>query len=65
MSMRNCVVSIGLVMAAGCSVPYLSHGGDKKAECDRIAAQAIQTTSAGDARSLAAQATECYAKLAQ
>ena len=63
--MQYRVVIVGLILAAGCSVPLLSKGGDKKAECDRIAAQAIQTTSAGDARSLAAQATECYAKLAQ
>jgi hypothetical protein len=59
------VVIVSLALAAGCTVPLLSKGGDKKAECDRISAQAIQTKSAGDARSLAAQATECYARLAE
>lgn len=63
--MRSRLVIVGLVVAAGCSVPLLAKGGDKKAECDRIAAQAIQTKSASDARSIAAQATECYAKLAE
>lgn len=65
MSMRIRIVIMSLVLAAGCSVPLLAKGGDKKAECDRIAAQAIQTKSASDARSIAAQATECYAKLAE
>lgn len=48
--------------AAGCSVPFT--GGpqqDRKAPCDQLAAQAIQTPSLEEARQLAAHATECYA----
>lgn len=63
--MRYRVVIVGLVLISGCSVPLLAKGGDKKAECDRIAAQAIQTKSSSEARSIAAQATECYAKLSE
>jgi hypothetical protein len=49
----------------GCSVPFLGSGGDKKSECDRIAAEAIQTKDVMKARELAAGASGCYAKLSQ
>ena len=52
------------VVATACSLPF-TNGGDRKSACDRIAAQAIQTESASRARDLAAQATECYAELAE
>jgi len=48
----------------GCSVPFVSHG-DKKSECDRMSAEAIQTSNLGKARELAAGASACYAKLTQ
>jgi hypothetical protein len=38
-----------------------SSSDERKAECDRIAAQAIQTSSLEEARNLAARASECYA----
>jgi hypothetical protein len=47
----------------GCS--SLPFGGkssnEKKAECDRVAAQAIQTESLEEAKMLSAQASSCYA----
>lgn len=52
-------------LLAGCSIPFLGNTGEAKSSCDQIAAQAIQTSSAAEARDLAAQATECYARLAQ
>ena len=54
-----------LLALAACSIPFVGGGGDSKSECDQIAAQAIQTPSAAVARDLAAQATECYARLAR
>lgn len=51
-------------LAAGCSTLGLGSSGDeRKAACDRIAAQAIQTESAAEARRLAAEASECYARI--
>ena len=47
----------------GCS--SLPFGGrssnERKAECDRVAAQAIQTESLEEAKMLSAQASSCYA----
>jgi hypothetical protein len=55
---------LAVVLLAGCSVPFAGGGGEAKSACDQLAAQAIQTSSAANARDLAAQATECYARLA-
>lgn len=52
------VLGTGLV---GCAVPFTTSKDERKAPCDRLAAQAIQTSSLGDAKSLSAQAAECYA----
>jgi hypothetical protein len=53
-----------VAFATGCS--SLPFGGpstnEKKAECDRVAAQAIQTESLEEAKMLSAQASSCYAK---
>ena len=54
-----------LPILGGCSVPFVGGGGDKKSECDRMAAEAIQTKNVSKARELAAGASGCYAKLAQ
>ena len=51
-----------LASAAGCSaLPFHHSSNEKKAECDRIAAEAIQTTSLEDAKTLSARASACYA----
>ena len=60
-------VTLGFLLfvafASGCS--SLPFGGrstnEKKAECDRVAAQAIQTESLEEAKMLSAQASSCYA----
>ncbi len=36
---------------------------ERKAQCDRLAAQAIDTESLDEARRLAARASDCYADL--
>jgi len=58
---------VGLVIACcflgACSLPFTQSSNEKKAECDRIAAQAIQTKSLEDAKTLSAQASACYAQL--
>ena len=52
------------VLAACSSLPFGGKSGDeRKAECDRMAAQAIQTGSLDEAKTLSAQASECYARL--
>ena len=53
-----------LVTLGGCSsLPFGGKSGDeRKAECDRVAARAIQTSSLDEAKTLSAQASECYAK---
>jgi len=56
-------ILLALLLASGCSIPFANRG-DQKSTCDQIAAQAIQTSSAAEARDLAAQASECYARLA-
>ena len=55
---------MALLLFAGCSIPFSGEGGEAKSQCDQIAAQAIQTSSPATARDLAAQAAECYARLA-
>lgn len=59
------LVAVAALVVSGCSIPFVSNGGDEKSGCDQIAAQAIQTGSPARARDLAAQATECYARLAR
>lgn len=64
--MRILLLAIAGLVVAGCSVPFVGGpNGPTKAECDQIAAQAIQTKSARDAKRLAAQAAECYARVQQ
>lgn len=63
MSIRR-FFALGTLLLTGCGVPFVG-GGDPKSECDRMAARAIETDSVEDARDLAAQATGCYARLAQ
>ena len=43
-------------------MPFTKSKDERKAECDRIAARAIQVESAREAKDLAAQASACYAK---
>lgn len=51
-------------LSACASLPFGGKSNDeRKAECDRVAAQAIQTSSAEEAKNLAARASECYAAL--
>jgi hypothetical protein len=55
-----------LALLAGlgaCAIPFTTSSEERKAPCDRLAAQAIQTTSLEDAKNLAAQASECYARV--
>ena len=58
---------VGFVFAclfmSACSLPFTQSSNEKKAECDRIAAQAIQTKSLEDAKTLSARASACYAQL--
>lgn len=56
------LAAVGVALAlSACSIPFTKSNDDRKAACDRIAAQAIQTTSLADAKVFAAQASECYA----
>lgn len=47
---------------AACSLPFTKSDDERKAPCDRLAAQAIQTNSLEEAKDLAAQASACYAR---
>lgn len=49
--------------AFGCALPFQQSANEKKAECDAISAQAIQTKSLEEAKTLSAQASACYAQL--
>lgn len=61
-----CLPATGLLLLlSACSLPFTKSSDERKAACDRIAAQAIQTTSLADAKVFAAQASECYAKAQQ
>ena len=62
--MRNsAAAALLLLFLSACSVPFVGESSDdRKATCDRIAAQAIQTGDFDDARRLAAEASECYAR---
>jgi hypothetical protein len=56
-------VPLLVTLGACSSLPFGGKSGDeRKAECDRIAARAIQTSSLDEAKTLSAQASECYAK---
>lgn len=59
--MRAMLAAACLALGA-CSLPFTRSTEDRKAPCDRIAAQAIQTSSLEEAKNLAAQASECYAR---
>lgn len=62
--MRGLLAAAGVLLAlSACSVPFVSRGGDKKSECDRMSAEAIQTQNLTKARELSAGASACYAKL--
>ena len=65
MPRRLFLVTSLLPILAGCSVPLVGRSGDRRSECDRMAAEAIQTQNLARARELAAGASGCYARLAQ
>ncbi len=52
------VMVVGL---SACSVPFRTSAEERKAPCDRLAAQAIETRSLQDAENFATQAAQCYA----
>ena len=54
--------ALSLLLAA-CSLPFHKSSDERKAECDRISARAIQTDKVSDAKNLAAEASACYAKI--
>jgi hypothetical protein len=58
------LVLFALVFLTGCGAfRGGATTGERKAECDRFAAQAIETESLDEARRLAARASDCYADL--
>lgn len=62
--MRKSMFVLLVPIAAGaCSVPFRTSNDERKAQCDRVAAQAIQTSSIEEAKNLSAQASACYAKI--
>ena len=62
--MKRLLAGAAVLLTLGaCSVPFISKGGDKKSECDRMSAEAIQTQNLQKARELSAGASACYAKL--
>ena len=61
--MRTGILFVGLsLVATACAVPFRSSSDERKAVCDRIAAQAIQSTSLEEAENLSRQASDCYAR---
>ncbi|MEX2572524.1 MAG: hypothetical protein WD737_14585 [Gemmatimonadota bacterium] len=65
-TMKICIcAALAALLLSACSVPFSGGMSDdeNKAACDQFAAQAIQTESPARARVLAAQASECYARL--
>ncbi|MBW3536030.1 MAG: hypothetical protein KY453_12595 [Gemmatimonadetes bacterium] len=59
-----------LLLGSGCGVPFV--GGDegptaaqRRAECDGLAAQAIDAQDLAEATRLAARASDCYAQEAR
>jgi len=60
--MKRLGVMVPLLLAGCASLPFGGQSEDeRKAECDRIAAQAIQTSDLDEATRLAAAAADCYA----
>lgn len=61
------ILFVGSLMTSslmtGCALRSGPTTEERKAECDRYAAQAIGTESLDEARRLAAQASDCYADL--
>jgi hypothetical protein len=53
--------AIGLIGFSACSVPFRTSSEERKVPCDRLAAQAIESTSLEEAEELATRAAECYA----
>ena len=56
-------LTIAVLSGLACSLPFSRSADDRKAECDRLAAAAIQTSSLEEAKNLTAQASGCYANL--
>ena len=54
--------ALSLLLAA-CSLPFHKSSDERKAECDRISARAIQTDKSSEAKDLAAEASACYSKI--
>lgn len=64
MAIRTLVLMAALgVTLSGCFGTRTASVADRKAQCDRMAAQAIETESLDEARRLSARASECYADL--
>ncbi len=62
--MRNSILIIFMaIFLAGCFGRGGASPAERKAQCDRLAAQAIDTESLDEARRLAARAADCYADL--
>ena len=62
--MRNLQILVLLSLGiTACSIPFRTSNDERKAQCDRIAAQAIQTSSVEEAKNLSAEASACYAKI--
>ena len=55
------LAALSLLLAA-CSLPFHKSSNERKAECDRISARAIQSDKSSEAKDLAAEASACYAK---
>lgn len=61
--MRKLALALAFLGLSGCAVPFAGPSKDeRKAPCDRLSAQAIQTGSFEEAKDLAARASECYAR---
>ena len=59
MTMRRLFLAASAIpILGGCAVPFVGGGGDKKSECDRMAAEAIQTKDVTRVRELAAGASD-------
>lgn len=57
------LILFGLIFLIGCGASRGPTTAERKAQCDRLAAQAIDTESLDEARRLAARASDCYADL--
>jgi hypothetical protein len=51
------------LLLAGCSIPFHKSSDERKAECDRISARAIQAEKSSEAKDIAAEASACYARI--